>query len=87
MTAQNARLLVLAAGIILAATVVLKGGGVTGRYRSLWAVGLLVLVGSAVADLAPNLIGPFALLVIVAWYARKRHGGTLTTTTVPAPGP
>lgn len=46
-----------------------KQGGV---YKQVWAIGALTLGMSIVADVAPELAGPFALLVLVAAAARNR---------------
>lgn len=44
-------------------------------YKSLWAIGGLTIGLSAAADFAPDLAGPFAVLVLVA--AAARNSGAL----------
>ena len=45
------------------------------RYKALWAVGVMTLGLSILADFAPELAGPFAILVMIGAY--MRHKGTL----------
>lgn len=41
-------------------------------YKSLWAIGLLTLGLSILADFIPEIAGPFALLVLIAMAVRSR---------------
>lgn len=98
MTASNARLLVLGMGAVLGASALVgkgpviralggqptSGGGDATRYRRLWSVGIVVLVLSLVADLAPDLVGPFALLVLAGWYISGSRTNATATVTAPA---
>lgn len=51
------------------------GNGAAGKYRKVWGATLLGLVGAALADLAPAIVGPYFLLVIIAYSAT--HTGQL----------
>lgn len=57
------------------ATFVLVNAARTGNhertYKSLWAIGLLTLGLSVFADFAPEVAGPFALLVLIAMAVRN----------------
>jgi hypothetical protein len=39
------------------------------RYRGVWAIMLLSAGGAALADFAPGLVGPYFLLIIIAYIA------------------
>lgn len=39
------------------------------RYRKVWGVTILSIGGAALADFAPQLVGPFFVLVIFAYLA------------------
>lgn len=97
MTSQNARTLVLAMGLLLAGSALLGKGAVlrslagqpssgstVGRYQRLWSVGVVVLVMSVAADLAPELVGPLAALVVIGWFvAGNKQGASLPQNSSP----
>jgi hypothetical protein len=63
-----------------------KRGTATGStYKKIWAIGVLTLGLGAASDFAPDLVGPFAFLVLIAAYARNQGalgsviGGTSST--------
>lgn len=68
MSKGTATTIVFATGGILAAIALLQktsiGSGKT--YRKLWAAGLLTAGLAVFADFVPELVGPFAVLVILA---------------------
>lgn len=50
------------------------------KYRKVWGVTLLSIGGAALADFAPQLVGPFLALVIIAYIAghSKQIGGVVS---------
>lgn len=74
MTTRTASTVVLLAGALMA-FYVLRSKPEGSRYKALWAVALMTLGLSVLADFAPDLAGPFAVLVMIAAY--MRHKGTL----------
>lgn len=75
MTSAEATKLVFVGAGVTAAVVVSTTSGEEERFKALWAIGLLTLGLAAVADFAPQLAGPFAVLIAVA--AVARHPGAL----------
>jgi hypothetical protein len=63
-------LVVLAVGLVVAAR------ASTRRYRRAWAAGLVAIGLAVLADIAPDLAGPAALLVLAAlvWYNADELG-------------
>lgn len=88
MNPTGTKTLVFVSGGVLVGIALLSGRGDT--FRRVWAAALWTTLLAAVADLAPQVIGPFALLVIVAAVATdpgaigKFLGGNSTTTETPA---
>lgn len=71
MSPRSAGTVVLLAGALMAAYVLLSVP--TGKkYKALWGVGVLTLGLSLLADFAPELAAPVAVLVIVGAYMRHR---------------
>lgn len=64
MNPTGTKTLVFVSGGVLVGLALLSGKGDT--FRRVWAAALWTTLLAAVADLAPQVIGPFALLVIVA---------------------
>lgn len=75
MTPDASKRLVFLAGAGMATYVLIAARG--GRkdpertYKSLWAIGVVTLGLSIVADFAPQVAGPFALLVFLAMAVRN----------------
>jgi hypothetical protein len=49
------------------------------RYKKVWGITLLSAAGAALADFAPQLVGPYFGLIIFAY--ASGHLGTLSSTT------
>lgn len=75
MTQGEASKLVFVGAGVTAAVVVATTQNEDDRFKALWAIGLLTIGLAAVADFAPQLAGPFAVLIAVA--AVARHPGAL----------
>lgn len=75
MTSPEATKLVFVGAGVTAAVVVASTRNEEERFKALWAIGLLTVGLAAVADFAPQLAGPFAVLIAVA--AVARHPGAL----------
>lgn len=60
----NAKTLVFASGGLLIGLALLSGKEST--FRRVWAASLWTTLLAVVADVAPQVVGPFALLIIVA---------------------
>lgn len=90
MTPEQASRVVFVSGTIMAVYVLLRGRkNGADPFRSLWAVGALTLGLAVAADFAPQVAGPFALLVLVAMIARNRGAigeviGTAASSSPPA---
>lgn len=74
MTTRGANTVVLLAGALMLSYVALSVPAGK-KYKAVWAVGLATLGLSLLADVAPELAAPFALLLILGAY--MRHRGTL----------
>lgn len=72
MSGQSAKTIVLVVGGLLFAIVALQGSKFDDRYRAFWAVGVMTLGLSVVADIAPEVAGPFAILLLIAVYWKNR---------------
>jgi hypothetical protein len=71
----TARTVVMLTGLLMIAFVGIeaKRGTATGStYKKIWAIGVLTLGLGAASDFVPDLVGPFALLVLLAAYARNQ---------------
>lgn len=76
MSKGGATTVVIVAGGLLAAMALIPAEGQTGSaYRKLWAAGLLTTGLAFAADLVPDLVGPFAVLIIIA--AAVKNPGVL----------
>jgi hypothetical protein len=71
----SASTIVLVSGGILVALALLSGKQGEDRYKAIWAAGLLTVALGVAADFLPELVGPFAGLVIVA--AVIKNPGTI----------
>lgn len=79
MSKSSANTLVLVTGGLLFAFVALKRDKLADPYRFAWGAGVVTIGLSVVADLAPEIAGPFALLLLMAVYWKNRGalGGVL----------
>lgn len=84
MTPQSAKTIVLVAGGLLFAAIGLRRSQIRDPFRFAWAAGLLTIGLSATADIAPEIAGPFALLVLIAVYWRNRGVIAVTLPSSPA---
>lgn len=78
MNAGSAKTTVLVAGGLMLTYIGIQSsrGRVQGSvYKSVWAIGLLTLLMGVAADFVPEIVGPFAILVVLAAYAK--HTGVL----------
>jgi hypothetical protein len=58
---------VIVAGGVLTALALIPAEGQTGSaYKKVWAAGLLTVALGVAADFVPEIVGPFAILVILA---------------------
>lgn len=68
----QARKMVLVSGFALAAIQAYKARSSGETFKSLWGVGVVMLVLSIAADFAPTVAGPFAVLTVLG---SLTHGG------------
>lgn len=74
MTSPEAtRVVLISMGVLAAITISAHRDNANpdARYKSLWAIGALGLGLAALADVAPQVAGPFALLTAVAMVSRN----------------
>jgi hypothetical protein len=63
----TANMVVLASGAVLVALALIPGHvGSSSTYKRIWAAGLWTTLLGLVADIVPEVVGPFAVLVIIA---------------------
>lgn len=93
MTKEAASRTVIVVGLILLATALVKGssGGVN-VFKRVRAIGLVVLVLAVLADFAPQVVGPFAILVGLPYFLKivglvGNVGTSLGAGPLPPPGP
>ena len=72
MSEKTAKTIVLLTGAFLFAAIGIKRSTIPDPYRYAWGAGLITLGLSVVADIAPEVAGPAALLVLFAVYMRNR---------------
>lgn len=72
MSGNGAKTWVLVAGGLMFAAIGLRRDKIDDPFRFAWAAGVVTLLLSVMADLAPEIAGPFALLVLMAVYWRNR---------------
>ncbi len=78
MTASSAKTIVLVTAGVMFAVVGLKRSSLPDPFRYAWAAGVITLGLSVVADVAPEIAGPFAVLLLMAvWYRNRSTLGTL----------
>ena len=94
MSEKTAKTIVLLTGAFLFAAIGIKRSTIPDPYRYAWGAGLITLGLSVVADIAPEVAGPAALLVLFAVYMRNRgvvgsvlpHGPEGAALPAPLPG-
>lgn len=80
-------LVLVSGGLLIALALIPSGEYVTGAtYKKLWAAGLWTTALGIAADFVPEIVGPFAVLVIIAAIAENRGvlGGFLGTSSKPS---
>ena len=72
MSERTAKTIVLLVGAMMCAAVFARRSTIKDPFRFAWAAGVITLGLSVLADIAPEIAGPFALLVLLAvWYRNK----------------
>jgi hypothetical protein len=74
-SASGAKSIVLVTGLLMVAFVgiqVRNGTNQGSAYKKVWATGVLTLGLGVLSDFIPEVVGPFALLVLIAAYARNQ---------------
>ena len=64
--------MVLLAGGLMFAAIGIKRATIQDPFKFAWAAGVITLFLSVLADVAPEVAGPFAILVLLAVYWRNR---------------
>lgn len=71
---------ITAAVLIAGAVLTTNKQSSTQRYRAYWGIGLFWLGGTALADLAPDVVAPYMLLVLIAYLGSSGTLGKLIKT-------
>lgn len=78
MSPDTARKVVAAAALLGTVAVVYtgqsKGTPAKTTYRRVWGLLILVIGGSVLADFAPNIVGPYLLLVLLGFLFLNKSG-------------
>lgn len=72
MSPQTAKVMVLVAGGLMFAAIGVRHSQIDDPFRFAWAAGAITLFLSLLADVAPEVAGPFAALVLMAVYWKNR---------------
>ena len=72
MSEKTAKTVVLLTGAFMFAAIAIKRDTIPDPFRFAWASGVITLGLSVLADLAPEIAGPFALLVLIFVYQRNK---------------
>lgn len=64
--------MVLLAGGLMFAAVGIKHASIADPFKYAWAAGMITLFLSVLADVAPEVAGPFAILVLMAVYWKNK---------------
>lgn len=72
MSPQTAKTMVLLTGALMFAAIGIKRTTIPDPFRFAWAAGVITLGLSVLADVAPEIAGPLAILVLLAVYAKNR---------------
>lgn len=89
MSEKSAKTVVLLAGALMFAAIGIRRKQIPDPFRFAFAAGVITLGLSVAADVAPQIAGPFALLVLTAVYWRNRGvlGSAIPSTSNTAPIP
>lgn len=79
MSPQSARTMVLVSAGVMFVAIALRRDQIKDVYRYAWAAGVITLFLSVLADLTPEIAGPFAMLILLAVWFRNR--GTFSAST------
>lgn len=72
MSSATAKTVVLVAGGLMFAMIGIKREQIADPFKFAWAAGVITLGLSVLADVAPEIAGPFAILTLMAVYWRNR---------------
>ena len=72
MSERTAKTIVLVTAGLMFAAIGLRRGQIADPFRFAWAAGVITLFLSLLADVAPEIAGPFAILLLMAVYWRNR---------------
>lgn len=72
MTPATAKTIVLVSGGLMFAMIGIKKDTIPDPFRFAWAAGVITLGLSVLADVAPEVAGPFAILVLMAVYWKNK---------------
>ena len=72
MSSSSAKTLVLVTAGLLFAAIAVKRNSIADPYRYAWAAGVITIFLSILADIAPEIAGPFAVLLLFAVYVKNR---------------
>ena len=64
--------MVLVSGALMFATIGIRRAAFPDVYKAAWAAGVITLFLSVLADVAPEVAGPFAILVLLAVYWKNK---------------
>ncbi len=83
MSEQSAKTMVLVAAGLMFAAIGIRHDQISDPFRFAWAAGAITLFLSLLADVAPEVAGPTAILVLLAVYWRNRGvlGSVIPTST------
>lgn len=72
MSEGTAKTVVLVAGFFMFAAIFIRRAQISDPFRYAWAAGVITLFLSLLADIAPQVAGPAALLALLAVYAKNK---------------
>lgn len=72
MSERSAKTIVLLAGGLMFAAIGIRRDQISDPFRFAWAAGVITLGLSVLADIAPEIAGPFAILLLMAVYWKNR---------------
>lgn len=82
MSPQTAKTIVFVAGGLMFAMIGIKRSEIPDPFRYAWAAGVITLGLALLADISPEVAGPFAILTLLAVYWKNQGvlGSVLPTT-------
>jgi hypothetical protein len=72
MTPATAKTIVLVSGGLMFAMIGIKRDTISDPFKFVWAAAVITLGLSVLADVAPEIAGPFAILTLMAVYWRNK---------------